>query len=597
MSALEQFMKAARRSNNSMLGAEWMDPTTFDSVLSQCCRGRPDSSKRSVQSLLKAWRESALNIFDESQARDERDFESILREALQAYQRKHQLSWNEVARLCSINPTSLSRFNRGLCSFYNKTFKVSLTALESILELPKGTLTRAKERETVPEKHSPVIPYRKNLGSLIKSPYRLPDPPPLLQIHEEFVALRDFKTSEIVLPGMQRSDRWIVRPITDAYTKIPSWASRLDDRRFCPTADMVWNALISFFGWTALEPGRGGKGVPMERISLAFVTDIELIREFFDFHKTRRNGEYSSIFVKMLIDISSFVRPSTGYIRQHPEFALRLRIPVSSANWDEWCDIAWRELRKMSKTLARESHKRRDPEEPIKLILARQHPLAALDEMLQNMRRKIPQTQFKKAVFVRNHLLIRLLCVVPLRARNLASLTYRSDNTGHIQHTDKGWRLAIRGREFKNYRHTARTDFNITLPDDLGKEIAEYVESWRPILLARSEGDCSDILFIHSRAKKFPTVSLSLLVLELTKKYCPDTPGFSPHAFRHIVATEYLKNNPNGYQVVAYILHDNLETVLKEYGHVTTSDGFAHWTKYLEDSALMSRGKDKKPRK
>ncbi|MDQ1274405.1 MAG: hypothetical protein QG591_3035, partial [Planctomycetota bacterium] len=52
--------------------------------------------------------------------------------------------------------------------------------------------------------------------------------------------------------------------------------------------------------------------------------------------------------------------------------------------------------------------------------------------------------------------------------------------------------------------------------------------------------------------------------------------------FRHIIATEYLKNNPNGYQVVANILHDKLETVLGEYAHLKIADGFSHWVSYLE---------------
>ena len=50
-------------------------------------------------------------------------------------------------------------------------------------------------------------------------------------------------------------------------------------------------------------------------------------------------------------------------------------------------------------------------------------------------------------------------------------------------------------------------------------------------------------------------------------------PGFGAHAFRHIVATDYLKRYPGAFKLVADLLCDRLETVIKEYGHTSALDG------------------------
>ena len=59
----------------------------------------------------------------------------------------------------------------------------------------------------------------------------------------------------------------------------------------------------------------------------------------------------------------------------------------------------------------------------------------------------------------------------------------------------------------------------------------------------------------------------------LTSTYIESCPGFGPHAFRHVIATDHLRRNPGDYLNVATLLHDKLETVLKSYGHLRVADG------------------------
>jgi integrase/transcriptional regulator with XRE-family HTH domain len=595
--ALERFMKAARRSITSGLGNEWQDDGEFSALVARCGNGRPDSSKRSLKSLLRAWRESALCIIDERKDVGDGDFYDIFRDALKAFQSKHNLSLQEVARRLSMNRATLSRFLNIDSTITDRAIHIPLDEVERVLELPKGVLIRARAKQRLPAKSRTQIPHRTALPALQADRYRLPTPPPMLPVHKEFLELRDFKTADILPYRMQRSERWVIRSLRDAPRKSPKWPGTLEDGRYCPTADATWYPIANFLGWVTRPVNQGGKGIPPETISLAYITDVELLRDFLEFHRKRYNGEVSSSFLSILHSASSLLRPGTGYIRQIPAFALRLRNPVPENQWDNWCDQSREVVGEMIAALKLIVHKRRDPRDPIDSILARQHPLTAIAEMLANMQKHLPRAAYHRALLARNHLLIKFLSVVPLRVRNIAALTYREANQGHLKKIGVEWILTISGREFKNYRHAARTDFSVTLPKELGDELSEYIEKWRPILRAKSPKPDDDALFLQQNGEKFPSVHLSQLVSALTEKYCPDTPGFGPHAFRHIVATEYLKNNPNGYQVVAYILHDKLETVLREYGHVTTSDGFAHWAKYLEDSALTSERKDTNPEK
>ena len=75
------------------------------------------------------------------------------------------------------------------------------------------------------------------------------------------------------------------------------------------------------------------------------------------------------------------------------------------------------------------------------------------------------------------------------------------------------------------------------------------------------------------RAGNWSSDCLGRRVQVLTALYLPDTLGFGPHVFRHIIATDHLKRHPRDYLTVAHLLHDKLDTVLREYGHLTVDDG------------------------
>lgn len=54
---------------------------------------------------------------------------------------------------------------------------------------------------------------------------------------------------------------------------------------------------------------------------------------------------------------------------------------------------------------------------------------------------------------------------------------------------------------------------------------------------------------------------------------CAGYPGFCGRAVRHIIATDHLKRRPGDYPTVAKLLHDKLETVLREHSNLTVDEG------------------------
>ena len=68
----------------------------------------------------------------------------------------------------------------------------------------------------------------------------------------------------------------------------------------------------------------------------------------------------------------------------------------------------------------------------------------------------------------------------------------------------------------------------------------------------------------------------------LTSKHLRESKGFCAHACRHLVATEYIKNEPNGVDVAAVALHNTVEMVRKHYSKVVVGDRIKPWNDYYE---------------
>jgi integrase len=182
-----------------------------------------------------------------------------------------------------------------------------------------------------------------------------------------------------------------------------------------------------------------------------------------------------------------------------------------------------------------------------------------------------------------------------LRAFNLSVMTWRSDGTGNLyQKLDGSWWVRFDHSYLKNHLSAVKgRPFDVPLHRSLWPYVEKFLFTHRPHLTGA--GVC-DYVFRPGLARKAKRVLqdgraverhvLSKQIFTLTQRYIPDCPGFGIHTFRHLVATEYIKNNPAGYAVAAAVLNDQEETVRKNYAWVVPADKFAFWNDYV--STLLS---------
>lgn len=469
--------------------------------------------------------------------------------------------------------------------------------VEEIFNLPSGSLNRRSGKgvswkiyhpEGTPD--TPVMQTRKRLRELSESHYGLKEPPDGLR--QEWLKMLHFYTTPYLLNGMDRVATWRLKHTEKTATK-RRWYCTVGES-ICPTAELRWKETSYFMGFLILPTAAGGLGMSVEQLSLALWSNAELVLAFLEFRKNR-SGAYNGATKRVLIQCLSILRKETGYLWQTQSFCEKMAEPVEKAEWHSWCENNAAVLKKVLKDLEKGQHikKTRDPEKPIEAILAMPHPIEAVLGMIDRMEHAA-QTCATKAFLVsrkRDVLLVKMLISNPLRVQQYALMTYYPDNSGNLYQDSEGnWRLRFVPEDFKNQRGAANKPYDVTLTKWLYSDIQEYIERYRPMLYGAS---FSNKVFLPSpqgmkknveiiRDVFWHPVHISRAIFALSRRFIPGSPGFGAHAFRHIVATDYIKNNPNGFQVAANILHDRLNTVLKEYAHLQVADGFSFWTTYLD---------------
>jgi len=167
-------------------------------------------------------------------------------------------------------------------------------------------------------------------------------------------------------------------------------------------------------------------------------------------------------------------------------------------------------------------------------------------------------------------------------------MTYRPDGNGHLVKVGPGrYRLNFSPSDFKNEKGAATEPYSVAVDDSVAPWIDRYLSEARQYLIDADEtsrfflpaarGPEVTPQFLSdeglSQTGGYKTDGLSSRVKKLTALYIDGCPGFGPHSFRHVIATDHLRRNPGDYLTVATLLHDKLETVLKNYSHLKVQDG------------------------
>ena len=395
------------------------------------------------------------------------------------------------------------------------------------------------------------------------------------------------------------------------------WSS--NDGDSIPRAAIVQNFLKGFFGFCCLpkkepDPYRNnpvladeraaaynsGMGLDKEKMSLAMLAVKNLCVTYLEFQRIRAGGIYTSGTTGFISLVTFLLRPGSGYLYQHPEFAAHIKgfVEYDGLTWHERCVDTRDRLLKIQKDLIDGNHIEfgRDPMEPIQPILDLERPLSVIFLMLEAIKKDMPPPQayiLRHAEHFRNYLLLLMLTATPLRIRMFSIMQIGKHL---IKDGDGSWWLNFSRNDFKNRnakkrhgtnRNSSRKSnrsgaYKVQLPPEVWPIIEEYLAKYRPHLFGANSNNFLFLPFSHNARKKtslggLTAKSLSNIVRNLTYFYFPfeGNPGFGPHAFRHIVATDIIKKDPSvGFFLAAIALNDELDTVEEEYVHLKTSEFF-----------------------
>jgi integrase/transcriptional regulator with XRE-family HTH domain len=493
-----------------------------------------------------------------------------------------------IAERAAVTETTLSSWRSGQ-SRPSKCSLPTVHRLEEILNLSFGVLAAKLPKVLLGDAgriRAGTTGYRKHLGEVRRFQYILKGFPPNLQSEWDDIFLFYTDVAWLKTHGLKRNSKWRIR----------------EHDNCCPTADRVHYQLGEFMGYLCLppnddDPRRRGEGFLREELTLALLSDSDLIYNFLQFKRERTYlRRYNSSTYNFLTLCLALLRPETGFLWQSPKLGARLRVPVTEDAWHKWCEQHRGVLMATRKELVRENEikKTRDPFEPLRAIIVNnQHPLSVLFNLADAYEADAPPrlaSALRKAEHYQNLFLIKFATLIPLRAFNLSVMTWRGDGTGNLyQQTDRTWWVRFDPSYFKNETGAAKDrPFDVPLHPTLWPYVEAFLFTHRPNLLGASS---CDYVFRFARTRKTATHPLAdqpvgrnflwRQVFRLSQRYIPDCPGFGVHAFRHLVATEYIKNNPAGYAIAAAILHDREETVRKNYAWVMPADKFGFWNDYV----------------
>jgi integrase len=529
-------------------------------------------SERTVsdrRSHLRGWQRAAEELFSPSAKPVEPKAESSFHQVLRLALANAACAPKTVAREAGASTSAMARWLKG--AFPNCRAFPSVRRIEEALGLERDALVQLIPKVARDlSKSATSIAFRERHKRNVQTRYWLREDELSPSMTEEWSSLFHYKTCHSPALERARRGKWRMLPHAKIAFEVPSYARR--DNRGCVTAVIVMKRLRSFFGYLALPEQEGGFGLPKERAqSLAWLVVPSAIDGYLNFLTERSDGAVHNGQAGFCGIGASLTHPQTGYLTQQPDFAKKLPKRILKGKWVDTCAEAHRLY---SQWKAEAIDLSRKPNEPIQGLLAMSEPLAPLFQAVKSLdylAAQSPWGSLEEAIHKRDALLLSMLMANPLRARNYILMSWNEAGSGNLHRREDGtWRLRFEAADFKNDRNSAQRDYDAPLPSFLSARIEEYLMEYRPRLLLKNP-NCS-LVFPTKTGSTFGKIGHQLRVV--TRRHIPQTPGFGPHAVRHLVATDYLRKHPNDFLTVAQLLHDKLETVLQAYAHLRQDDAF-----------------------
>ena len=463
-------------------------------------------------------------------------------------------------------------------------FRASISVIRKIedsLQVPRGTLFSTLENYRVPRSDRQLNALGKRLSKARGNRYRIWTN----RLNSEYSDYVTYKTAVNPPRGMVRSDK-------------SRWTGGGDGQP-PPTADIVKSYLESFFGFCCLPSNNSdlllrGLGIEQESLSLALLADVEKVEAFVtDFQRARSGGIYTGGTLRFIYFVAEILRKDTGYLYQKSELSEQSEYR-SRVKWQKKCLATRARLISIANNVKKEKSAGgeqfgfgRDPQEPIREILGLPRPIFATLRMINSMSADVEKLTYqheRQAILYRDLLIVSMLQGNPLRVKMLSMMEL---NQHLVKRSDGSYWLQFKRHEFKN-RYALKSDYQARLAPELWDLIDRYLTEFRPKLKG---ADSSSRVFLSSvgfRKRKcygMSPPSISNKVTERTRQYIKNCYGFGPHAFRHIVASDIIKNNPEyGFFLAAKVLHDNLSTVEENYAHLKTSEFFEPYNRLFSEA-------------
>jgi hypothetical protein len=182
----------------------------------------------------------------------------------------------------------------------------------------------------------------------------------------------------------------------------------------------------------------------------------------------------------------------------------------------------------------------------------------------------------KKAILVRDQLLIKWLLVMPWRQRNLRECKLGNKKAGGNLFKEEVCRLKMPLPEsrlhdphqniwvfhFGAAETKAGKVVQAVVPKQLVGLLEQYLELSRPRLVGKTD---PGTLFVNDHGRPFSTYVLRSRVRDLTARYGRKI--VNPHGFRHAFAFKYLKDHPRDYLTLSkYLWHTDVSVTIRIYG-------------------------------
>lgn len=573
LTTLTGFLIAIGKDENSRVGRELkssfiVSVNTYLDMLNVSERTKADR-----RSHLNKWKNIAelVESKERGAAKPLKSFNVALKESLIATNMSNAAFINSTG----ISKSVLSKWLSGAQP--NQRTIAAIHRAENVLELERGKLTNLIRASNTQDKTkvATVIDFRKRLSESQKKPY-------ILQAHEisdsllkEWKDLFRYKTSVVVKLKRGSNAVWRLKPIDSCSVLSPEASI---GKQASPTAHMMWKAILNFLGFLRLPTSQEGYGLEIHEVqSIAWFAHSEALNAYLEFVKNRSGGICHSKHKTICVDVIGLLNPVTGYLGQQPEFIHKIskNFLPSDMSWQGMCEDTT-DAATMWKNMAND--KSRLPEEPIAALLALPYvmdPIFRGIKQLDMEAYRMPSGGVVQACLKRDALLLSFLIYNPLRVINLKIMTWSPDNTGHLyKDGDKSWRLRFNSTEIKTDK-----PYNVKVASWLVNRLEDYLEEYRDVLLGSRNSNALFVSSKESAAVKWDALHVRIRVL--TKRLIPETPGFSAHAFRHLVATDWLTKNPNDFITVAALLNDRIETVIAHYAHLKKDQSFDRYENYV----------------